>query len=71
MTCMHCVGRVDKALTALNGVKRVSVDLEGESAEIEYNPEIITPNDFRDAVTEAGYEFILHDVCSLCYWRRK
>lgn len=59
MTCMHCVGRVDKALTALNGVKRVSVDLEGESAEIEYNPEIITPNDFRDAVTEAGYEFIL------------
>lgn len=61
MTCMHCVGRVDKALKELNGVENVNVSLENKSATIEYNPQKVTVSDFEKAITEAGYEFVADD----------
>lgn len=61
MTCMHCVGRVDKALKELNGVENVNVSLENKSATIEYNPQKVTVSDFEKVVTEAGYEFVADD----------
>ncbi len=64
MTCMHCVGRVDKALRELEGVKNVEVNLEKENAEIEYNPSKIGPNDFKKTVTDAGYKFIIEENVS-------
>ena len=59
MTCMHCVGRVEKALKELEGVESVEISLENNSATISYNPSKITPIDFKNAVTQAGYEFVL------------
>lgn len=59
MTCMHCVGRVEKAIKGLDGVSDVNIVLEEEAVEVEYNPEKVTPNDFHKAVTDAGYEFVL------------
>jgi len=53
MTCMHCVGSVDKALTALPGAK-VTVDLQSNSATV-IAPATVTDAMIRDAVTEAGY----------------
>jgi len=53
MTCMHCVGRVDKALKALDGVASVNVDLESNSATVSGN---LTDELLIGAVTEAGYE---------------
>lgn len=61
MTCMHCVGHVDKALKELNGVENVNVSLENKSATIEYNPQKVTVSDFEKAITEAGYEFVADD----------
>ena len=61
MTCMHCVGRVDKALKELNGVENVNVSLENKSATIEYNPQKVTVSDFEKVVTESGYEFVADD----------
>ncbi|MEW8382051.1 MAG: cation transporter, partial [Candidatus Thiodiazotropha taylori] len=34
MSCQHCVASVEKAVTALPGVSRVAVDLQGASAEV-------------------------------------
>ncbi len=52
---MHCVGRVKKAASALGGVKDVQVDLAAKTAAVEYDPEQITPDAIKAAITAAGY----------------
>ena len=57
MMCAHCTGRVEKALSALQGVSEVEMSLEGKSAVLTLS----TPVDDKvlaDAVTEAGYEVV-------------
>lgn len=36
MSCNHCVASIQKALSALEGVKSVDVSLENEMATVEY-----------------------------------
>jgi heavy metal translocating P-type ATPase len=54
MMCMHCSGRVQKALEAVPGVTKVEVDLEGKCATVTANG--VADETLRAAVTEAGYE---------------
>jgi len=56
MTCMHCSGRVEKALNAIKGV-RATVDLQGKKANATV-ADSVTDAMLRDAVTEAGYEVV-------------
>jgi copper chaperone len=55
MSCQHCVMAVTKALSALDGIKDVNVDLKSGMATYEeikaVAPEVITA-----AVKKAGYE---------------
>lgn len=55
MTCQNCVRHVSQALSALPGVRSVSVDLESASARLEAEREI-PPSEIRAALDEAGYE---------------
>jgi Cu+-exporting ATPase len=55
MTCASCVGRVEKALTRVDGVVDVSVNLATETARIVYVPGAIDTDDLAAAVTAAGY----------------
>lgn len=55
MSCNHCVMAVTKALSGIDGVRNVKVDLAG--AEATYDED--KPVDMklvRDAVVKAGYE---------------
>ena len=54
MMCMHCVGRVDKALNAIDGVT-ASVDLESKTATLTLTKEV-SDDVLTKAVTDAGYE---------------
>jgi copper chaperone len=56
MSCGHCVARVEKALQGVAGVADVSVSLEAAEATITYDPALAGLDDFRAAVTEAGYD---------------
>ena len=61
MTCAACVGRVERALTKLPGVARVSVNLATESAHVVWQAQATgdtTEHEarLRRAVREAGYE---------------
>jgi copper ion binding protein len=56
MSCGHCVARVEKALTSLDGVTAVKVSLEENSATIEYDESRTGTENFKSAVAEAGYE---------------
>ena len=54
MSCQHCVARVDKALSGVDGVDSVRVILEGGRAEVEGSG--LDLEALIKAVTEAGYE---------------
>ena len=52
MMCAHCVSHVEKALSAVPGVKTVTVNLENGTATVTGDA---TPDALKSAVAEAGY----------------
>jgi len=55
MRCQHCVASVTKALNDLAGVKKVEVDLDTNSAEIEADREIPAA-EISAAISAIGFE---------------
>lgn len=55
MSCMHCVGRVDKALSEISGVEKVEVNLEEKNAVVALDTNV-TNEALTEAVKKAGYE---------------
>ncbi|MFN2341323.1 MAG: heavy metal translocating P-type ATPase [Halanaerobium sp.] len=56
MTCASCSAAVEKALNKSEGVYQANVNIATEKGSVEYNPEILSKNDFRQIVKNAGYE---------------
>ncbi|WP_433785030.1 heavy metal translocating P-type ATPase [Pseudomonas frederiksbergensis] len=61
MTCASCVGRVERALTKVPGVKSVSVNLANERAHLELLGQV-DPQTLIGAVTKAGYSARVWEV---------
>ncbi len=57
MMCTHCTGRVEKALSAIDGVTAVEMSLEGKSATLTLSKDVDNQV-LTDAVTQAGYEVV-------------
>lgn len=57
MMCGNCVKHVDKALSAMEGVMSVDVDLEKGTATVETGKEI-SKDEFKAVIEEAGYELV-------------
>ncbi len=55
MMCTRCTGRVEKALSAIDGVSAVEMSLEGKSATLTLDKDV-DDKVLTDIVTEAGYE---------------
>lgn len=55
MSCRHCVMAVTKALSSIDGIKNVSVDLDSDSASYE-ETKPIDSKIIEEAVRKAGYE---------------
>lgn len=55
MSCASCVGRVEKALKAGEGVLDVSVNLANETALVRYVSDITSPDKIAEISTLAGY----------------
>ncbi|WP_314959120.1 heavy metal translocating P-type ATPase, partial [Hoylesella nanceiensis] len=56
---------VEKKLQSLKGIKTASVSLPMRSASVEYDPEIITPEDMRKEIQALGYDLILDEEKSV------
>ena len=61
MTCASCVGRVERALAKVPGVKNVSVNLANERAHLELLGHV-DPQSLIAAVTKAGYSASVREV---------
>jgi copper chaperone len=57
MSCQHCVMAVTKALSAIDGIKDVKVDLQSEQASFE-ETKPVDAKILADAVKKAGYEVV-------------
>jgi len=57
MSCQHCVLSVKKALSQLDGVKNVEVDLQKGEIRFENSKEV-APDRIKKAIEEAGYEVV-------------
>ncbi|MFP4020741.1 MAG: heavy metal translocating P-type ATPase [Halanaerobium sp.] len=56
MNCATCSAAVEKALNKSEGIYQANVNIATEKGNVEYNPEVLGKNDFREIVKNAGYE---------------
>lgn len=55
MTCAACQAHVDRAVSKLDGVQSVAVNLLAGSMMVDYDPAQVTSDDICTAVDRAGY----------------
>ena len=55
MTCAACQAHVDRAVSKLDGVESVAVNLLASSMLVDYDPAQVSPDDICTAVDRAGY----------------
>jgi copper chaperone CopZ len=56
MTCGGCARTVEKKLSAMASVAKVTVDLDGGRATIDYDAAAASPEVFAKAVRQLGFE---------------
>ena len=62
MTCAACAQNVERILKKQNGVVSATVNLPLEKALVTYNPSLVTPKQFEDAITSIGYGVVKDEV---------
>lgn len=55
MTCPTCPITVKLAMSGLDGVDSVAVDLDAQTATVVFDPALVSPDDLAEASTNAGY----------------
>jgi copper chaperone len=58
MSCQHCVKAVTGAVSALEGVSKVDVSLEGKTASVEYDESAVSLESIKKAIEEEGYDVV-------------
>ena len=58
MHSSHCEGIVKKAIADLQGIKKIEANFANAKAEIDYNPNILSKDEIKKAIDNAGYEAI-------------
>lgn len=56
MHCEGCSRRLEKVLNAQNGVKDARVSLEEKKSDIEYDKNLISVEELKEVVEDAGFD---------------
>jgi copper chaperone CopZ len=56
MSCANCAHSVERRLASTPGVTKALVELQGERAYVEYDPDLVKPEVLANAVRDLGYE---------------
>lgn len=62
LACAACAARVEKVLNGAEGVTEASVNFATSTANVEYNPETVSPQDLQKLVQEAGYDMVIDEA---------
>ena len=55
MSCSACSSHIEKAVSKLNGINNVNVNLLTNSMEVDFNKDILTTSDIINTVVNSGY----------------
>ena len=58
MTCDHCKAAVTNALTELDGVSEVDVNVKEGTAKVSYDSRSVSVSEMNEAVEEQGYDIV-------------
>ena len=58
MVCASCAQVIEASLTDLEGIYEARINLATETAQIAYNPALVTTSEIRAAVEDAGYQYL-------------
>ena len=61
MACSVCSANVEKKLQSLKGINSASVSLASRTALVDYNPDIISLEDMKRAISNAGYDLVIEN----------
>ena len=61
MACSVCSANVEKKLQSLEGINSVSVSLASRTALVDYNPDIISLEDMKREISNAGYDLVIEN----------
>lgn len=56
MQCDMCVEKVTEAINSVEGVEKVSVDLDKKNATVTFNSDVTSKKAIEKAITAAGYD---------------
>lgn len=59
MACSVCAANVEKKLQSLKGVKSVAVSLASRTALVDYDPDVISLEDMKREISNAGYDLVI------------
>ena len=71
MACAACAANVERRLRALNGVREVSVSLPTRTAVIDWDEQVITPEDMKREVNAIGFDLVTDDGQSVAETERR
>ncbi|NLG24305.1 MAG: copper chaperone CopZ [Clostridiales bacterium] len=58
MSCQHCVKAVTRAVSGLNGVAGVDVDLKAKSVTVRHDEATAPLNRIKQAIEDQGYDVV-------------
>ena len=61
MACSVCSANVEKKLQSLRGINSASVSLASRTALVDYNPDIISLEDMKREISNAGYDLVIEN----------
>ena len=59
MACSVCSANVEKELNSLEGIHSASVSLAGRTALVDYDPDVISLEDMKREISNAGYDLVI------------
>ena len=61
MACSICSANVEKKLQSLDGINSASVSLASRTALVDYDPDIISLEDMKREISNAGYDLVIEN----------
>jgi copper chaperone len=55
MSCSHCEHTIKGAVTGLDGVGDIVIDLEQKTVTVSYNPGKVTEDSIKNTIEDKGY----------------
>jgi copper chaperone len=58
MSCQHCVNAITDAVSVLDGVDQVEIDLDAKTVTVVHNLEAVSIEKIRDEIEDQGFDIV-------------